>query len=126
MTIDGCQSENNEEDKSCKMPDILHSSPRPHGTSDQISPPWEQTQPSIQETYDALRNEHVHTSYKGSFILPCISFFIFHFCDMLTRALYNKCRYRYRYLPVEKNPHLFLLHHSCIGLTLSQYVETIF
>ena len=54
------------------------------------------------------------------------SLFIFHFCDMLTRALYNKCRYRYRYLPVEKNPHLFLLHHSHIGLILSQYVETNF
>ena len=45
---------------------------------------------------------------------------------MLTRALYNKCRYRYRYPPVEKNPHLFLLHHSHIGLTLSQFVETNF
>ena len=45
---------------------------------------------------------------------------------MLTRALYNRCRYRYRYPPVEKNPHLVFLHHSHIGLTLSQLVESIF
>ena len=67
---------------------------------------------------------HIH-HIRGVSSSPA-SLFIFHFCDMLTRALYNKCRYRYRYLPVEKNPHLFLLHHSCIGLTLSQYVETNF
>ena len=67
---------------------------------------------------------HIHHT-KGVSSSPA-SLFIFHFCDMLTRALYNKCRYRYRYLPVEKIPHLFLLHHSHIGLTLSQYVETNF
>ena len=35
MTIDGRQNENNMEDKkSCKMSNILHSDPGPHGTSD--------------------------------------------------------------------------------------------
>ena len=63
---------------------------------------------------------------RGVSSSPVSLFSSFYFHDMLTRALYNKCRYRYRYSPVEKNPHLFLLHHSCIGLTLSQYVETIF
>ena len=67
---------------------------------------------------------HIHHT-RGVSSSPA-SLFIFHFHDMLTRALYNKCRYRSRYLPVEKNSHLFLLHHSCIGLTLSQYVETNF
>ena len=67
---------------------------------------------------------HIHHT-RGVSSSPA-SLFIFHFHDMSTRALYNKCRYRYRYLPVEKNPHLFLLHHSHIGLTLSQYVETNF
>ena len=37
---------------------------------------------------------------------------------MLTGALYINHRYWYRYLPADKNPHLFILHHSCIGLTL--------
>ena len=37
---------------------------------------------------------------------------------MLTGALYINHRYWYRYLPADKNPHLFLLHHSHIGLTL--------
>ena len=32
------------------------------------------------------------------------SFLNFHLHDMLTRALYNKNRYRYRYLPVDKIP----------------------
>ena len=126
MMIDGCQNENSMENKSCKMFNILHRRPRPHRTSNQTSPPWEQIQTSIQEAYDALRNKHAHTSHKGGFILPCIPFHLFHFHDMLTRALYDKCRYRYRYPAVEKNPHLFFLHHSCIGLTLSQLVETIF
>ena len=112
--------------KSCKVFDILHRRPRPHGTSDQTSPPWEQTWTSIWEAYDTLRNKNMHTSHKRGFILPCIPFSSSHFHDMLTRALYNKHRYRYRYSPAEKNLHLFFLHHSCIGLTLSQLVETIF
>ena len=37
---------------------------------------------------------------------------------MLIGALYINHRYQYRYLPVDENPHLFLLHHSHIGLTL--------
>ena len=48
---------------------------------------------------------------------PLHPFFLsFHFHDMLTRALYNKCRYRYRYLPVEKNPHLFFYITAALGL----------
>ena len=110
--------------KAVKCSDILHRRPRPHGTSNQMLPPWEWTWTSTREAYDTPRNKHVHTSHKGGLILPCIPFHLFHFCDMLTRALYNKCRYRYRYTPVEKNPHLFLLHHSHIELTLSQSIQT--
>ena len=63
--------------KSGKMFDILHRRPRPHGTSDQMSPPWEQTWTSTWEAYDALRNKHAHISHKGGFILPCIPFHLF-------------------------------------------------
>ena len=110
--------------KAVKCFDILHRRTGPQGTSNQMLPPRERTQTSTWEAYDAPRNEHVHTSHKGGFILPCLP--SFHFRYMLTRALHNKCRYKYRYPPVEKNPHLFLLHHSRIGLTLSQFVETNF
>ena len=82
--------------KTCKMFNILHRRPGPHGTSNQTSLLWEQIQTSVREAYDTLRNKHAHTSHKGGFTLPCIPFHLFHFCDMLTRALYNKCRYRYR------------------------------
>ena len=77
MTIDGHQIKNSTKNKSCKVFDILHRKPIPHGTSNQMSPPWEWTQTSIREAYDALRNKHVHTSHKGSFILPCIPFHLF-------------------------------------------------
>ena len=77
MTIDRCQNKNSMENKSCKMFDILHRRPRPHGTSNQTSPLWEWTWTSIQEAYDALRNKHMHTSHKGGFILPCIPFHLF-------------------------------------------------
>ena len=63
--------------KSCKMFDILHRRPGPHGTSNQMSPLQEQTWTSIWEAYDTLRNEHTHTSHEGGFILPCIPFYLF-------------------------------------------------
>ena len=77
MTIDGCQNKNSMENKSCKMFNILHRRPRPHRTSNQTSPLQEWTQTSVWEAYDALRNEHAHTSHKGGFILPCIPFYLF-------------------------------------------------
>ena len=43
MTIDRCQNEDSMENKSCKMFNILHRRPGPHGTSNQRSPPWERT-----------------------------------------------------------------------------------
>ena len=85
MTIDRCQNENSMENKSCKMFDILHRGPRPHGTSNQMSPPQEQTWTSIWEAYDTLRNEHAHTSHKGGFHPPLHPFASFHFCNMSIR-----------------------------------------
>ena len=66
--------QNNMKTKSYKMSDILHSDPGPHRTSDQMSPLQERTQPSVQEAYDTLKNEHMHTSHKRSFLLPYIFF----------------------------------------------------
>ena len=58
-----------------------------------------------------------NTSHGRRFLFSSFSF-ILHLHVMLTRALYINHRYQYRYLPADKNPHLFLLYHSCIGLTL--------
>ena len=77
MTIDEHQNGNSMDNKSHKMFDILHRRPGPHGISNQTSPLWEQTWTSVQETYDALRNKHAHTSHKGGFIFPCIPFYLF-------------------------------------------------
>ena len=67
----------------------------------------------------------IHIYHTGEVFSSLTSSFTFHFSDMLTRALYTKYRYRYRYLP-EENPHLFLLHHSHIGLTLHNMQKIIF
>ena len=63
--------------KAVKCSDILHRKPGPHGTSNQLLPPWERTQTSTWEAYNAPRNKHMHTSHKGGFILPCIPFHLF-------------------------------------------------
>ena len=44
---------------------------------------------------------------QGRFHPPLHLFLNFHLCNMLIRVLYNKHRYRYRYLPVNKIPIFF-------------------
>ena len=63
-------------------------------------------------------SKHIHLT-QGGFTLPCILFHPFHFHNLLTGALY-KYRYRYRCPLAKEIPIFFLLHHSCIGPTLSQ------
>ena len=89
--------------KSCKMSDILHSNPGPHGTSDQTSPPWEWTRPPYRRLTMLLgMSMRIHHTREVS--SSPASPFTFHFHDMLTRALYNRHRYRYRYLPADRIP----------------------
>ena len=45
--------------------------------------------------------------HTGEVFSSLTSSFTFHFCDMLTRALYTKHRYRYRYLPADRIPIFF-------------------
>ena len=67
---------------------------------------------------------HIHHT-RGVSSSPA-SLFIFHFCDMLTRALYNKCRYRYRYLPLETIPIFSFYITAALGLPFHNMQKLIF
>ena len=102
MTIDGCQSENNTKDKRAVR----------HLTSYTVTlDPMEQV---IRCHHHGNKHKPLYRRLMTPFGMGmCIyhtgevssspaSFLNFHLHNMLTRALYNKYRYRYRYLPVDK------------------------
>ena len=118
MTIDSCQNENNTEGKkSCKMSKHLTQKPWT---------PWNKWS----DVTTAGTNMNLHTGdlrcplewarayiTQGRFHPPLHPFLNFHLCNMLIRVLYNK-HTQIQILTSKQNPHLFILHHSCIGLTL--------
>ena len=53
--------------RAVRRSDISHRKPGPHGISNWMLPPWERTQTSTRETYDAPRNEQAHTPHTGGF-----------------------------------------------------------
>ena len=65
-----------------------------------------------------LLGTSMHMHHTGEYFFSLTFSFTFHLHIMLTGALYINHRYWYRYLPADENPHLFILHHSYIGLTL--------
>ena len=104
MTIDGCQSKNDMEDKRAVRhltsytvtPDPMEQVIRHHHHRNEHEPPYKRLM--------MLFGMSTCIYYTGEVSPSPASFLNLHLCDMLTRALYNKYRYRYRYLTVDKIP----------------------
>ena len=83
-----------------------------HGIDDQTPSPWERTRPPYRRL-TTLLGMSIHIYHTGEVFSSLTSSFTFHFHDMLTRALYNKHRHRYRYLPADRIP-IFLDRKSVV------------
>ena len=104
----------------CKTSNVLHSDPGSHGTIKHHHRGKEHDPPH--RRFTTLLGTSTHTYHTGEVFFSLTFSFTFHLHTMLTGALYTSYRYRHRYLPAEKNPHLLLLHHSHIGLTLHKII----
>ena len=120
MMIDRCQTKGDMREKAVKAPLHLHRNPRPHGINSWTLSLWEQSWTPTQGTHDAPRNEQQHIPHTGEFHPSLHSpFYPFHLRDLSTGA-FVQTEVQIQKHTSKNNPHLFPLHHSCIGPTPSQ------
>ena len=120
VTIDRRQTKGNTREKAVKASLHSHRNPVPHRINSQTLSPRERSWTPTQGTHDAPRNEQPHIPHTGEFHPSLHSpFYPFHLHDLSTGA-FVQTEVQVQKHTNKNNPHLFPLHHSCIGPTPSQ------